>query len=241
MIRHQRGRRDRMRGNGPPGRGVISDEMRLRRSALVLAGIGAAALIAALPAAAKENVKATLITDIPLDAPAGTQLEVAWKLFYVDENGARQPFGANGVFVRLLSASGAASEEGVAPVAVYDTGEYEATVVVPEGGIRDIELGLTGWVSDANGTRRSDLIFPITNDPVPSPAPVTSPAPEGPLPGVSGTTSWTRIFVLVSSLLAVLALLIGALVARRRRGHKATVRADHETQPVVSPRASSKA
>jgi hypothetical protein len=218
----------------------MSNEMRLRRLALVLVGIGAAALIAALPAGAKEDVKATLITDIPLDAPAGTQLKVAWTLFHVDENGERQPFGANGVFVRLLSTSGAASEEGVAAVGAYDTGEYEATVVVPEGGIRDIELGLTGWVSDAKGTRRSDLIFPITNDPVPSPAPI-SPAPEGPGPGTSDTTSSTRIVVLVLSLVSMLVLLTGAFVMRRRRGHNVTARAERETQPVMSSRASSKA
>src|SRR5919204_4974635 len=147
--------------------------MRLRGLALVLAGMGAAAALIAAPAAkAKENVKATLITPIPLDAPAGTELRVAWRLFSVGENGERKPFGANGVFVRLLSASGAASEEGVAPSGSYRTGEYQATVVVPKGGMRDVQLGLQGWVSDANGTHRSDLIFPITNDPVPNPRPV---------------------------------------------------------------------
>ena len=213
--------------------------MRLRALALALAGIGAAALIAAAPAGAKEDVKATLITAIPLDAPAGTELRVAWRLFYIDENGERQPFGANGVFVRLLSASGAASKEGVAPVGAYDTGEYEATVVVPEGGIRDVQLGLTGWVSDANGTRRSDLIFPMTNDPIPNPAPITSSAQERPVPAASGTSS-TWIFALVSSLLAVLALLIAAFLVRRSREHKATARSEHGSQPVLSPRISSK-
>ena len=212
--------------------------MRLRALALALASIGAAALVAASAVSAKEDVKATLVTDIPLDAPAGTELDVAWRLFYVDENGERQPFGANGVFVRLLSASGAASEEGVAPVGAYDTGEYEATVVVPGGGIRDIQLGLTGWVSDANGTRRSDLIFPITNDP--RPGPITSAAPNGPVPGASDAASPTWILVLAASLLSVPALLIAAFVMGRRR-YRATARDANETQPVLSPRASSKA
>jgi len=202
--------------------------MRSRALALVLAGVGAAALVAAPAASAKEDVKATLITDIPLDAPAGTELKVAWSLFYVDENGRRQPFGANGVFVRLLSASGAASEEGVAPVGAYDTGEYEAAVVVPEGGIRDIELGLTGWVSDANGTRRSDLIFPITNDPVPRPEPIISPGPEGPAPGGSDTAAPTWLLVFAGSIFSVLAFVVAAFVLRRRR-HSATARAVSET------------
>lgn len=191
--------------------------MRLRALALVLAGAGAAALLAAQAASAKEDVKATLITGIPLDARAGTELKVAWRLFYVDENRKRQPFGANGAFVRLLSASGAASEEGVVPVGAYATGEYEATVVVPEGGIRDIELGLMGWVSDANGTRRSDLIFPITNDPVPRPGPIASAGPDGPAPGASDTASPTWLLVLVASLLTMLAFVIAAYVIRRRR------------------------
>lgn len=213
--------------------------MRLRASALVLACMGAAALIAAPAASAKEDAKATLITRVPLDAPAGTELEVTWRLFYVDENGERQPFGANGVFVRLLSASGASSEEGVAPVGSYDTGEYKATVVVPEGGIRDIELGLMGWVSDVNGTRRSDLIFPITNDPIPRPGPITSPAPDGPVPGASDIAPAIWILVVAASLLSVLALVIAAFVMRRR--YRATARAASEAQPVLSPRASPKA
>jgi hypothetical protein len=211
--------------------------MRLRALALVLAGMGAVALIAAPAASAKEDVKATLITDIPLDASAGTELKVAWRLSYVDENGDRRPFGANGVFVRLLSASGAASEEGVS---TYDTGQYQATVVVPEGGIRDIQIGLTGWVSDASGTRRSDAMFPITNDPIPRPEPMTSAAPDGPVPSASDTASRTWILVLAASLLSVLALLIAGFVIRRRR-YKASARVANETQPVLSPRASSKA
>ena len=212
--------------------------MCLRRLALVLVAVGTAVLVAVLPAGAKEDVKATLITEITLDAPTGTKFKVAWKLFYVVENGGRRPFGANGVFVRLLSASGAASREGVAPVGAYHTGEYEATVVVPEGGIRDIELGLAGWTSGANGTRRSDRIFPITNDPVATPAPI-SPASEGPAPRTSDTTSSTRVVALVSSL-SVLVLLTGAFLVRRRRGTKRP-RAVHETQQVLAPRAPSKA
>jgi hypothetical protein len=184
---------------------------------IVVAGLGAAAVVAAPPASAKEDVKATLITAIPLDAPAGTELEVAWRLFYLDEKGKRQPFGASGLFVRLLSASGAASEEGAASSRAHDTGEYEATVLVPDGGIHDIELGLAGWVSDANGTRRSDLIFPITNDPVPRPGAITSAAPGRSVPAASDAAAPTRLLVVAASLLSLLALVVAAFVIRRRR------------------------
>lgn len=206
------------------------DEMRGCRLALAVATVGAAALIAASPASAKENVKATLVTAIPLDAPAGTQLSVTWRLFYVNENGRRRPFGANGVFVRLLSASGAAAKEGVAPVGAYEEGEYEATVVVPEGGIRDIQIGLVGWV---NGTVRSDVLFPITNDPVPTPAPITPSAPQRPVPSGSGTSSaW--MFVLVSTFSA--SALMAALLVRRSRRRKTAGPGDRASQPVAAPR-----
>lgn len=205
----------------------------MRRSAHVFVVVGAAALVAALPAAAKEDVQATLASAVALDAPSGTELTVAWSLFSVDETGQRQPFGANGVFVRLLSASGAASQVGVSPVGAYDTGEYEASVVVPEGGIRDIEIGLTGWVSDANGTRRSDVIFPITNDPIPSPPPIPASSSDKPAPGGSdASSSWGLI--LAASLLSVLALVVGGFLIRRRRGPGMTGPAGRELR--VRPR-----
>lgn len=214
--------------------------MGLRRFALVLVAVGAGALLGALPASAKEDTKATLTTNVALDAPTGTQLAVSWKLFFLDENDERQPFNAEGVFVRLLSSSRAASEEGVAPGGAHLTGEYEATVAVPKGGIRDIEIGLTGWVSDAKGTRRSDLTFPITNDPIPSPAPIPSAAPHEPAPGGSeGTSSWA--LALVASLLSVLALTAGAVLVHKRRGSDATAPAervglgDAETRAARTP------
>lgn len=212
--------------------------MFLRRLALLLLVAGAWALFAALPAGAKEDVEATLMSGVPLDAPAGTRLTVSWSLFSVDENGGREPFGANGVFVRLLSASGAQSEEAVASPGAYETGEYEATVTVPEGGIRDIELGLQGWVSDAAGTRRSDLTFPITNDPVPNAAASSVAAGESGAGGSGGGSSLVlSLSVGVTSLLAVLA---GSILIYKRRSRD-PARTGRNAPPPVSPRASSKA
>ncbi len=180
--------------------------MRLRPLALGFLGIAAAALVAALPAAGKDGVKATLRTSIPLDAPAGKQLEVAWTLASVDENGKRQPFGAGGVFVRLSSASGARAETGFARGG--DAGDYTATVPVPKGGIGDVAIGIRSWTNGPSGTRQSDWIFPITNDPVPGAARVASPA---------GTGSTTWILVLVAGSLATLGVLAVALMRRRSR------------------------
>lgn len=182
--------------------------MRSQPTAVVLVGVVAAALVAALPAAAKEGVNATLKTSIPLDAPAGTRLAVVWTLAAADGQGKPRPFDAGGIFVRLVSTSGVPGET------VYangDRGEYAATTVVPEGGIGDVQIGLVGWRTDANGTRRADAIFPITNDPVPGVRRLSSPltlADADPLP-------WALVLVGGSLVLAGLAV---ALTRRRPLG-----------------------
>jgi hypothetical protein len=182
--------------------------MRLRRFALTGVSIGALALVAALPAAAKEGVEATLTSSIPLDAPAATRLQVSWTLAYV-EDGKRRPFGAGGLFVRLRSRSAAKAETAFAS---GDRGTYRATVVVPEGGIGDIEFGLVGWQSGENGTRRADRIFPITNDPLPGELRVSSPVSAAPDGGDGSTTVW--VVILLGVALATPAVLV--LLARRR-------------------------
>jgi hypothetical protein len=171
----------------------------MRRFGLALP-IAALALVAALPAAAKEGVKATLTTSIPLDAPAGTRLHVAWTLASADGT----PFGAGGIFVRLVSASGAGAETAFA--SAY-TGEYTATVRVPEGGIGDVEIGIRGFTSGPTGRHRADVVFPITNDPVPGTARVVA------AHSARGPTIW--IYVLVVGSLCALAVLAVALVWRK--------------------------
>jgi hypothetical protein len=144
---------------------VSSTKVRSRRLIPGLLLVAAAFLVAALPAAGKDGVKATLTTRIPLHAPAGTQLKVGWTLAYRDEHGKRHVFGGGGIFVRLLSTSGANAETSFARVG--KPGHYSATVRVPKGGIRDIQIGIHGWASGPTGTRPADELFPITNDPVP--------------------------------------------------------------------------
>jgi hypothetical protein len=132
------------------------------RSVLACLGVAVVALVAALPAAGKEGVKATLTTRVPLTAPAGTALRVAWTLTYRDEHGRRRPFGGEGIVIRLLSASGGPSKTAFAR---GTAGGYAATVRVPDGGIRVIQIGIEGWSSGPYGTRRADELFPITNAP----------------------------------------------------------------------------
>ena len=137
--------------------------MDLRRSALACFVVAVTALVAAFPAAGKEGVRATLTTRVPLTAPAGTTLRIAWTLGYRDERGSRHPFGGGGVFVRLLSASGASAKTAFAR---GTTGRYAATVRVPTGGIRAIQIGIRSWSSGPTGTQRADWLFPITNNPI---------------------------------------------------------------------------
>jgi hypothetical protein len=161
--------------------------------------------VTAPPAPAKEGVVATLRTPILIDAPAGAHLRVAWTLTYADENGRRRPFGAGGVFIRLRSASGADAKTGFAD-RVSATGRYAATVVVPKGGIGDVEIGLRGWTSGPTGRHRSDLLFPIANRSLTTHVGDDSPPPD------TGMRTWP--FLVGPGLLAVLA---AALVLGRRR------------------------
>src|SRR5688500_12828218 len=110
----------------------------------------AAALFSAMPAAAKDGVRATLTRNVPLHAKPGTKLTIAWRLAYAEDR-KRRLFGGSGVFVRLGSASGSAAETGFAR---QDRGNYTATVAVPEGGIGDVQSGIRRWVC---GDRKSVL------------------------------------------------------------------------------------
>jgi hypothetical protein len=181
------------------------------RPGVLLVAVAAALLAGALPAAAKEGVKATLTMKIPLDAAPGTKLEVGWTLGYLDEQGRRKPFGAGEVFVRLRSASGARAQT----TFIDGSGTFTANVAVPEGGIGDVQIGLRGYVDG----RPSDLLFPITNDPLPGPPRLASPfSGEPAFAGDDRSNVW--IAVLVGSVLAICALAV--FVARRKRRTLAT-------------------
>ena len=122
------------------------------------AGLVAACGLAA-PAVAKEGVRATLTTPIPLDAAPGTTLHVGWKLANRDGT----PFGGGDIFVRLLSASGDRAET------TYTSGggTFAADVVVPKGGVGDVLIGIRGFSSGPDGTHEAPMFFPISNDPLP--------------------------------------------------------------------------
>jgi hypothetical protein len=127
-------------------------------------------------------------------------------------------FGAGGVFVRLASASGGAAETAFAR---EDRGRYTATVVVPEGGIGDVEIGLRGWVSGDVARRTSDLLFPITNDPVRDVARVASNARDRPSSTRDESTQRTWPFAVGVALLLAMGVAFVVVARCRRRGARA--------------------
>jgi hypothetical protein len=123
-------------------------------SATLLLALGAPSALA------KEGVSARLITPLSHDAVPGTIIVLEWTLSR-DQAGARTPFGASGVFVRLLSDSGGratkAEAEGIGD-------HYIARAKVPEGGIGGIQIGLAGTRRIAGHTEPADIYFPVEGD-----------------------------------------------------------------------------
>jgi LPXTG-motif cell wall-anchored protein len=84
-------------------------------------------------------------------------------------------------------------------------------VLVPTGGIGDVQIGIRGF---ADG-RPSDLLFPITNDPLPGVGRVAAPTSRQASPDEPGTGSTTWIFIVAAGGLTTLALFAVALMRRR--------------------------
>jgi hypothetical protein len=113
-------------------------------------------------AAAKEGVVARVLTPIARDARPGTAITIVWTLSYVDETRTRRPFGSAAIFVRLLGPDGSRSPR------VYGAevrrGRFRATVRIPRGGVRKLEIGVMGTRCAAR-CRSAPAHFPIVGDP----------------------------------------------------------------------------
>ncbi len=130
------------------------------RLALVIVAISVTALAAGTRASAKEGARAQLTTALPLDAAPATTIRVEWTVDVSDASGGRRPFNAIGMFVRLLSRTGAPSTTGFASATAHEDGRYAADVSVPAGRIGGLRMGLRG---------STDIFFPLENDPFTSP------------------------------------------------------------------------
>ncbi|MDQ3672742.1 MAG: hypothetical protein M3364_09960 [Actinomycetota bacterium] len=134
--------------------------------ALAIVAVSVTALSAATLVPAKDGAHARLTTPLRLGATPGATIRVRWTVETSDEAGGRRPFGASGMFVRLLSRTGATATTGFADGVTRVRGRYAARVQVPTGGIGGIRMGLRGW-TNLGGT--GDLVFPVENDPFTSP------------------------------------------------------------------------
>jgi hypothetical protein len=122
-----------------------------------------AALLVAAPASGKGDVRARIEGPVRCDAASGSVITVAWRLASV-ERGKREPFGAGGVFVRLVGeARGRPMSK--ARARAMGRGRYTADVRVPRGGIRRLQIGLDGIRRIADRTEPAPIYFPIENDP----------------------------------------------------------------------------
>jgi hypothetical protein len=128
------------------------------RRVFAVSAIALVAALAASTAGAKEGVEAMLLSAIPKDAAPGSAFRIEWRLAQLQDG---RPFGAGGVFVRLLGPGGAAT---TAVAAEGQTGHFTATATVPDGGLRGIRIGLRS-ISCADTCTEGALFFRVVNDP----------------------------------------------------------------------------
>jgi hypothetical protein len=182
---------------------------RSRTLSLLLALVGAGAL-AVTPTLAKDGGEAQLDTPIPRDAEPGTTIDVGWSVFTVSGD-ERQPMYGSPIYIRLVSRDRTTSTEAMGTESPGGSGHYEASIEVPAGGIGEVVVGLVGEACDANGCRRSDLIFPIVGPTLAfHTAPTAVPASVSPM--------GTQLLPLVAIGMAfAVAGALGALIVGRRR------------------------
>jgi hypothetical protein len=136
-----------------------------RRTATLSLVLGLAASLAlALPALAKEGAEAKLDTTIHRDAEPGSTIDVGWSL-YSASGGEGNPLLGSSVYLRLIGFHGDSSTEVMGTETPRGSGHYKGSIKVPEGGIRQILVGVVGE-SCVAGTpcERNDMIFPLIDD-----------------------------------------------------------------------------
>lgn len=183
----------------------------IRTLSAVIALVGIIALAAA-PALAKEGAEAKLDTAIPRDAEPGSTIDVGWSVFSTFEDGRQEPIYGSPVYIRLVAPDGQASTEVAGTEKPSGSGHYMASIEVPAGGIGEVIVGMVGEACTAAGVcERSDIIFPLTDDPLVSgAAPVAAPASATPMGS-------QLIPIVVIGTAAAVAGALAALILGRRR------------------------
>jgi hypothetical protein len=125
------------------------------KRALVLTGV--IAVLAVPAASAKEGAQAHLLAALPPHPSAGSPITVRWSVDVPGAPGTRRPFGAIGMFVRLLGLDDASTS---ATAHQYEP-PYYVRIRVPAGGIRSIRFGLMGTSCGPSGCKPSPIFFPL--------------------------------------------------------------------------------
>lgn len=147
------------------------------------------ALTATTGVLGKDGAIVTLDASLPADPQPGSEITVGWTVETPGDDGQMAPFNAEGMFIRLIPATGdpveAVGRQGPA-------GHYVASVTVPAGGIRDVEVGLRGESCTGGTCERSDILFAIDDSAVPvfdAGAVANVPAPGKVAPEPAGGTA----------------------------------------------------
>lgn len=177
----------------------------------VVALLGALALVAA-PALGKEGAEAKLDTGIPRDAEPGSTIDVGWSVFSIFGD-RTEPVVGSPVYIRLVAPGGTTSTEVMGTERPDGSGHYVASIDVPAGGIGEVIVGMVGEACYQDGTcERSDVIFPLTDDPL-----VTGVAPTAAVPAAAGPIGSQLLPLVAIGTVFAVAAALGALIIGRRR------------------------
>jgi hypothetical protein len=192
------------------------------------------ALVAAPTALAKEFVEATLDAPIAMGTPGGTEIIIGVTLMVPDpETGEMHRVDGSPIEIRLTGPGGATTRAAGAQDGI--PGHYVARIAIPEGGAREIEIGIDGttdmpmllasepFAFGQIGPRTAQLAPPIAPAAPAKPAPVAQRAVEPePVPAVPPTPVVPSVLpaglvaIVVLAALATLAATAGVAVRRRR-------------------------
>ncbi len=200
----------------------------MTRRAAALSALATTALVLALaaPVVAKGGGEAALDVPIPRDAEPGSTVEVAWDAWAPGGEG-RHPIVGSPLVLVVTGADGNVVEV-MGAERPSGSGHYEASFVVPAGGIAEVMLGMRGTMCDPDGCVTSDLPLTFVEPPLVGPAWVVPAAvnPAEPVQPAAATTeaaagvgrSDLPIPAVAAVLVAAVLAAIGAgLVGRRVR------------------------
>jgi hypothetical protein len=213
------------------------------RLAAILASTTILLLLAAPTALGKEGLSVNLLAPLPHDAQPGTKVPAFYTMTAITDD-VESPLRSKTTFIRLYGPGGAVTE--AVGIEQKTPGLYKAMIEIPAGGIARGEFGVRGPAKAANGkVVATDAVWAYDSNLVTAaiPAPVDPKAFQlpGTKPGVAPangataagatttppaepattTVSFDPRLALAAGL-AILAILGGGIVGRRRRLQRQT-------------------